>query len=120
MTWVERLARAMERVVPDAITTSILLLIISTLVALFIPTSGGQWLIQGLVTVETAALIGVSPQRGLLALIAFTFLPVSRLVQVRRVRPGAVGGNAKRAMITACRSSNIAARGADRNSSCSC
>ena len=41
---------------------------ISTLVALFIPTSGGQWLIQGFVTVETAALVGVSPQRGLLAL----------------------------------------------------
>lgn len=41
---------------------------ISTLVALFIPTSGGQWLIQGFVTVETAALVGVSPQCGLLAL----------------------------------------------------
>ena len=34
----------------------------------FIPTSGGQWLIQGFVTVETAALAEVSPQRGLLAL----------------------------------------------------
>jgi short-chain fatty acids transporter len=41
---------------------------ISTLVALFIPTSGGQWLIQGFVTVETASLVGVSPQCGLLAL----------------------------------------------------
>lgn len=41
---------------------------ISTLVALFIPTSGGQWLIQGFVTVETAELVGVTPQRGLLAL----------------------------------------------------
>ena len=41
---------------------------ISTMVALFIPTSGGQWLIQGFVTVETAALVGVSPQCGLLAL----------------------------------------------------
>jgi short-chain fatty acids transporter len=41
---------------------------VSTLVALFIPTSGGQWLIQGFVTVETAAMVGVSPQRGLLAL----------------------------------------------------
>ena len=28
MTWVERLARAMERVVPDAITTSILLMLV--------------------------------------------------------------------------------------------
>jgi short-chain fatty acids transporter len=42
--------------------------LISTAVATFIPTSGGQWLIQGFVTVETAALVGVSPQRGLLAL----------------------------------------------------
>jgi short-chain fatty acids transporter len=42
--------------------------LISTVVAIFIPTSGGQWLIQGFVTVETAALAGVSPQRGLLAL----------------------------------------------------
>lgn len=42
--------------------------LISTVIALFIPTSGGQWLIQGYVTVETAALVGVSPQRGLLAL----------------------------------------------------
>ncbi len=41
---------------------------ISTIVALFIPTSGGQWLIQGFVTVETAELVGLSPQRGLLAL----------------------------------------------------
>lgn len=47
---------------------SLLTASISTLVALFIPTSGGQWLIQGFVTVETAALVGVSPQRGLLAL----------------------------------------------------
>ncbi len=40
----------------------------STVVAIFIPTSGGQWLIQGFVTVETATLAGVTPQRGLLAL----------------------------------------------------
>ena len=42
--------------------------LISTVVAIFIPTSGGQWLIQGFVTVETAALVGCQPQRGLLAL----------------------------------------------------
>jgi short-chain fatty acids transporter len=42
--------------------------LISTVIALFIPTSGGQWLIQGFVTVETAAMVGVTPQRGLLAL----------------------------------------------------
>ena len=46
----------------------VLTALISTVVAMFIPTSGGQWLIQGYVTVETAAIVGVSPQRGLLAL----------------------------------------------------
>ena len=46
----------------------VLTALISTVVALFIPTSGGQWLIQGYVTVETAALVDVTPQRGLLAL----------------------------------------------------
>jgi short-chain fatty acids transporter len=49
-------------------TYSLLTAVVSTLVALFIPTSGGQWLIQGFVTVETAAMVGVTPQRGLLAL----------------------------------------------------
>lgn len=49
-------------------TYPVLTALISTVVATFIPTSGGQWLIQGFVTVETAALVGVSPQRGLLAL----------------------------------------------------
>lgn len=42
--------------------------LISTLVAVFIPTSGGQWLIQGFVTVKAAEAVGVSAQRGLLAL----------------------------------------------------
>ncbi len=36
MTWVERLARAMERVVPDAITTSILLLVLMFALSLFV------------------------------------------------------------------------------------
>jgi short-chain fatty acids transporter len=49
-------------------TYPFLTVVISTVVATFIPTSGGQWLIQGFVTVETAALVGVTPQRGLLAL----------------------------------------------------
>src|SRR5262245_11801107 len=42
--------------------------LISTVVAVFIPTSGGQWLIQGFVTVKAAEVVGVSAQRGLLAL----------------------------------------------------
>lgn len=51
-----------------AYTYPFLTVVISTVVATFIPTSGGQWLIQGFVTVEAAALVGVTPQRGLLAL----------------------------------------------------
>lgn len=39
-----------------------------TLVALFVPSSGGQWIIQGFVTSEAAAQVGVSPQIGLLSL----------------------------------------------------
>jgi short-chain fatty acids transporter len=46
----------------------LLIALISTVVAIFIPTSGGQWAIQGAVTVEAAKLVGVSAQRGLLAL----------------------------------------------------
>ena len=46
----------------------LLIAVISTVVAIFIPTSGGQWAIQGAVTVEAAKLVGVSAQRGLLAL----------------------------------------------------
>jgi short-chain fatty acids transporter len=42
--------------------------LISAVVAIFIPTSGGQWLIQGFVTVKTAEMVGASAQRGLLAL----------------------------------------------------
>jgi short-chain fatty acids transporter len=38
------------------------------LFACFIPSSGGQWAVQGFVTVKTAMAVGVSVQRGLLAL----------------------------------------------------
>ena len=34
----------------------------------FIPSSGGQWTVQGFVTVKTAMAVGVSVQRGILAL----------------------------------------------------
>jgi short-chain fatty acids transporter len=39
-----------------------------TLVAIFVPSSGGQWVIQGFVTSEAAKAIGVTVQRGMLAL----------------------------------------------------
>ena len=42
--------------------------LISTVVACFVPSSGGQWVIQGYVTVTTATAVGVSVQQGLLAL----------------------------------------------------
>ncbi len=38
------------------------------LVALFVPSSGGQWAIQGFVTSKAAIAVGVSVQRGMLAL----------------------------------------------------
>ena len=42
--------------------------LISTVFACFIPSSGGQWAIQGFVTSKIALALGVSVQRGLLAL----------------------------------------------------
>ena len=39
----------------------------STIVASFVPSSGGQWVIQGFVTTTAANTVGVSVQRGLLA-----------------------------------------------------
>ncbi len=39
-----------------------------TIVAIFVPSSGGQWVIQGYVTSAAAMAAGVSVQRGLLAL----------------------------------------------------
>jgi short-chain fatty acids transporter len=51
-----------------AYTFPLLTVVTSTVVSFFIPTSGGQWLIQGMVTVKMADLVGLSAQRGLLAL----------------------------------------------------
>jgi short-chain fatty acids transporter len=39
-----------------------------TVVAVFIPSSGGQWVIQGLVTAKAAGAVGVTAQRGMLGL----------------------------------------------------
>ncbi len=52
----------------SANTFPILTVIISAVVSFFIPTSGGQWLIQGYVTVQAAEAVGHTAQRGLLAL----------------------------------------------------
>jgi short-chain fatty acids transporter len=49
-------------------TFPLLIVVVSALVSFFIPTSGGQWLIQGYVTVQAAEAVGHTAQRGLLAL----------------------------------------------------
>jgi short-chain fatty acids transporter len=40
----------------------------ASLVSIFVPSSGGQWVIQGFITAKTAAAVGVTAQRGLLAI----------------------------------------------------
>jgi len=49
-------------------TFPLLTALAGTLMAVFVPSSGGQWVIQGFITSKTAQAIGVSAQRGLLAL----------------------------------------------------
>ena len=50
------------------LTFPLLTAVAGTAVAIFVPSSGGQWIIQGFVTSQTAAHMGVSAQQGLLAL----------------------------------------------------
>jgi short-chain fatty acids transporter len=40
----------------------------AALVSIFVPSSGGQWAIQGFITARTAEAVGVTAQRGLLSL----------------------------------------------------
>lgn len=49
-------------------TYPLLIAISGTIIAVFVPSSGGQWVIQGFVTSKAAETIGVSFQRGLLSL----------------------------------------------------
>lgn len=49
-------------------TFPLLIALAGTVVAIFVPSSGGQWVIQGFLTTETAAAVGVSPELGLLSL----------------------------------------------------
>ncbi len=49
-------------------TFPLLIAIAGTIVAIFVPSSGGQWAIQGFVTSKAAETLGVSFQKGLLAL----------------------------------------------------
>lgn len=49
-------------------TFPLIAVISGTLVAVFVPSSGGQWVIQGFVTSKAAVAVGLTVQRGLLAL----------------------------------------------------
>jgi len=49
-------------------TFPFLMALAGTIVAIFVPSSGGQWVIQGFVTIKAAEAVGVTAQRGLLAL----------------------------------------------------
>ncbi len=54
--------------ISNVYTFPLLMALSGTIVAIFVPSSGGQWVIQGFVTSKAASTIGVSFQRGLLAL----------------------------------------------------
>jgi short-chain fatty acids transporter len=54
--------------VATPLTYPFLMWVAGTIVAIFVPSSGGQWIIQGLITVKSAEMVGVSYQRGLLSL----------------------------------------------------
>ena len=54
--------------VSTPLTFPLLTATVGTIFALFIPSSGGQWAIQGFVTAKAAMEVGVSVQRGLLAM----------------------------------------------------
>jgi short-chain fatty acids transporter len=63
----EKLA-GMAAAVSNPYTYPLLTAGIATVFAFFIPSSGGQWAIQGFITTKSAAAVGVSMQRGLLAM----------------------------------------------------
>ena len=49
-------------------TFPVLTALAGTIVATFVPSSGGQWVIQGFLTIKAAEAAGVTAQRGMLAL----------------------------------------------------
>jgi len=52
----------------NAWTFPLLTALAGTVIAIFVPSSGGQWVIQGFVTIKAAEAVGVTAQRGMLAL----------------------------------------------------
>lgn len=63
----EKLA-ALAATVSTPYTFPLLTTVAGTVVAIFVPSSGGQWAIQGFLTSQAAIAAGVSVERGLLAL----------------------------------------------------
>jgi short-chain fatty acids transporter len=61
-------AASLAASVSSASTFPLITALAATVFACFIPSSGGQWTVQGFVTVKTAMAVGVSVQRGMLAL----------------------------------------------------
>ncbi len=49
-------------------TFPLLTLLAAAVVSVFVPSSGGQWVIQGFITTQASVQVGVTAQRGLLAL----------------------------------------------------
>lgn len=50
------------------LTFPLLMALAGTIIAVFVPSSGGQWVIQGFITCKAAEAVGVSYQRGMLSL----------------------------------------------------
>ena len=63
----ERMA-SITAAISTPLTYPLLTAAIGSLFSFFIPSSGGQWAIQGFVTVKSALEVGVSVQRGILSL----------------------------------------------------
>jgi short-chain fatty acids transporter len=63
----ERFAGLMAEI-SSPYTFPLLAALSATVVALFVPSSGGQWAIQGFITSKVAMSVGVTVQRGLLAM----------------------------------------------------
>jgi len=54
--------------ISNQLTFPLLTALSASLLSIFVPSSGGQWVIQGFITAKTATAVGVTAQRGLLAL----------------------------------------------------
>jgi short-chain fatty acids transporter len=59
---------ALAATVTTPYTFPLLTTLAGTVIAIFVPSSGGQWAIQGFITSQSALAAGVSVERGLLAL----------------------------------------------------